>query len=79
MGYSYPTPLLPFLHLLGKSLLLSSPVSFSSQSARKGFVLFDCRLSKPDLCPGVVLWGARRLEEELPQFKSVTGYGVLIE
>lgn len=51
--------------------VLTSPIS------QEGLGLFDCRHSKPDLCPRVVLWGARSPGEDLPQFESVTGYGVL--
>lgn len=54
------------------------PLSFSSKSGRKAFVLSDCCFSKPDLCPRVFC-GGKKLAEELPQSKSVTGYGILIE
>lgn len=75
MGYWLPpAPLLP---LLGKSHFLP-PLSFSSNSGRKASVVSNRCFSKPDLCPRVFC-GAKKLAEELPRSKSVTGYGILIE
>lgn len=53
-------------------------LSFSSKAGRKAFVVSDWCFSKPDLCPRVFSAG-KKLAEELPRSKSVTGYGIVIE